>query len=170
MTSKQIQWSLLGLALVVAFAWYQYRKPRFVSGEDLPVFSAIGIQGDTIRSTDFKGNYLLVQFWGSWCGPCRAENPQLAELYNKHHQQGFDILSIGIETSRERWLKAIANDDMNWPHHTADMARFDGELAKLFNVHSIPTTFLVNPDGKIIAVNAHPAKLDQILSQKSAGH
>ncbi|MBK8556931.1 MAG: TlpA family protein disulfide reductase [Lewinellaceae bacterium] len=169
MTSKQTQWGL-GILAFVMFAWYQYRKPNFSAGEPLPVFSALSMNGDSIRSTDFRGKYVLVQFWGSWCGPCRAENPQLVGLYQKFQPKGFDILSIGIETNEARWKNAIERDGMIWPNHTADFKRFDGQLATLFNVKSIPSTFLVNPQGNIIAVNAQPAEIQQILSQNLGVH
>jgi thiol-disulfide isomerase/thioredoxin len=166
MSSRQIQLFLVALALLVTFAWYQYRKPRFVAGEVVPPFTATLLNGQTIAFDEFKGKYVLIQFWGSWCGPCRAENPLLVELYNKYHNRGFEIFSIGVEQNAQAWQRAIARDGLTWPYHTADMKRFDGELAKMFNIHSIPSTFLVDPMGWIIRVNPDPSEIDRILSEK----
>lgn len=166
MSSNRIQLIVLALALLVGLAWWYYRQPKFVSGETLPAFTATLVNGETVSSEALSGKFVLIQFWGSWCGPCRAENPQLVELYGKYRERGFEIFSIGIERDAQAWQRAIARDGMVWPYHTADMKRFDGELAKLFNIHSIPTTFLVNPDGYIIRVNPDPAEIDRILAEK----
>jgi thiol-disulfide isomerase/thioredoxin len=166
MSTNRTYLLFLVLAILVAFAWWQYRTPKFVSGETVPAFSATLLNGETVSFESLRGKYVLIQFWGSWCGPCRAENPHLVDLYNKYHNRGFEIFSIGIEQNPQAWQRAIARDGMIWPYHTADMKRFDGELAKMFNIHSIPTTFLVNPDGQIIRVSPDPAEIDRILAEK----
>jgi branched-subunit amino acid aminotransferase/4-amino-4-deoxychorismate lyase len=81
-----------------------------------------------------------------------------------YHEKGFEIVSIGIETNEDRWKRAIERDQMNWPYHHSDLREFDGKLAQLFNVHSIPTTFLVNPEGDVVAVKPHPSEIGEILS------
>ncbi|MEY3248709.1 MAG: hypothetical protein RL742_752 [Bacteroidota bacterium] len=166
MSSRQIQLFVIALALLVALAWRQYRKPRFIAGEVVPPFTATLLNGQTVAFEEFRGKYVLIQFWGSWCGPCRAENPLLLGLYNQYHDRGFEIFSIGIEQNAQAWQRAITRDGLIWPYHTADMKRFDGDLAKMFNVHSIPTTFLVDPQGWIIKVNPDPAEIARILSEK----
>lgn len=147
-----------------AFLFYRYRQPRFVAGEQTPEFTVTLANGAMLKSADLRGKYVLIQFWGSWCGPCRAENPYLAALYRKYRNQGFEILSIGIEQSRLAWNRAIENDGMLWNYHTAEFGQFNGSMAKLFNIHSIPATFLVNPAGVIMGVNLPPEQMDKMLS------
>ncbi len=165
MNARNLKIGLLLLGAVLAFLFYRYRQPRFVAGEKAPDFAATLADGKTVRLSDLRGHYVLLQFWGSWCGPCRAENPHLRELYRKYQPQGFEIFSIGIEQNRQRWLNAIENDGMVWPYHTVEMNQFTGDLPALFNIHSIPATFLVNPDGVIMGVNLAPDQIDRMLRE-----
>lgn len=165
MQSRILKISLfLLLSLIVAYVVYQYRQPRFIAGEKAADFTATLLNGQTAQLSDFRGKYVLLQFWGSWCGPCRAENPHLVDLYKKYHEQGFEIFSVAIEQNERRWQQAIAGDGLLWPYHTAEFDQFNGPIAQLFNIHSIPTTFLINPDGMIIGVRLRPAQIDDMLS------
>lgn len=147
-----------------AALWYKFRQPRFMAGETAPDFQATLLTGEQVRLSDLKGKYVLLQFWGSWCGPCRAENPHLLELYEKYHAKGFEIFSIGVETNPANWRRAIQKDGMVWKYHSADFKEFDGELTRLFNIKSIPATFLLNPEGKIMGVGLDPAQIENRLS------
>jgi thiol-disulfide isomerase/thioredoxin len=169
MNARNLKIALVLLAAVLAFLFYRSRQPRFVAGEQAPDFSAVLADGKTVRFTDLRGKYVLVQFWGSWCGPCRAENPYLAGLYKQYHPQGFEIFSIGIEQNAKAWQRAIESDGMVWAYHTIELDRFDGPLAALFNVHSIPSTFLINPEGVIMGVNLQPDQMDKMLQTALAG-
>ena len=158
----------LGLALLLAlgaFLFYEYRQPRFVAGEQAPDFSVTLAGGEAFRLSDLQGKYVLLQFWGSWCGPCRAENPHLADLYEQYKDAGFEIVSVAIEQNPRNWQRAIEADGMVWKYHTAEFSQFKGPLAKLFNIHSIPTTFLLNPEGVIMGVNLSPERMDKMLRQ-----
>jgi peroxiredoxin len=134
-----------------------------VAGEKAPDFSITMINGAEVRLSDLRGKHVLIQFWGSWCGPCRAENPHLADLYQKHRHTGFEIISIAIEQTPRAWQQAIQSDGLVWKYHTAEFNQFNGPLAKLFNIHSIPATFLINPDGVIMGVNLHADQMDKML-------
>lgn len=155
----------VALGLVLFFAWRQYRKPNFIVGESAPDFTATLVDGRTIHFSELKGRYVLLQFWGSWCGPCRRENPHLAELYRKYHERGFDIFSVGIERNPQAWRRAIETDGLIWPYHTADFQEFGGPIAKQFNIKSIPTTFLIKPDGMIEGVNLSPEAIERRLAE-----
>lgn len=158
----------LGLALLLAlgaFLFYQYRQPRFVAGEKAPDFSVTLANGEAFRLSDLKGKHVLLQFWGSWCGPCRAENPHLAELYRKYHNAGFEIVSIAIEQNSRNWQRAIETDGMAWKYHAAEFGQFNGPLARLFNIRSIPTTFLISPEGVIMGVRLSPEMIEKMLRQ-----
>jgi thiol-disulfide isomerase/thioredoxin len=153
-----------GIALaLLALIVYKYRTPRFRAGEQAPAFTTQLADGSQVALSDLKGKYVLLQFWGSWCGPCRQENPHLVELYQKYHPNGFEIFSIGIERNPDAWQKAIQRDGMVWKYHSTDLQEFDGPIARLFNVRSIPTTFLINPEGSIMGVSLSPEEIDARL-------
>ncbi len=152
------------VGIVAAFLVYQYRQPRFIAGEKAPSFEATLLDGTPAKLADLRGKYVLLQFWGSWCGPCRAENPYLAELYRQYQARGFEIFSVAIERNTGNWQRAIAADGINWKYHTAEFEQFTGPVARLFNIHSIPTTFLINPEGVIMGVNLAPEQLEKMLA------
>lgn len=160
---------LVLLVAVLAYLFYRYRQPRFIAGEKAPEFTTTLANGETIRFSDLSGKYVLLQFWGSWCGPCRAENPQLVRLYQKYHNQGLEIFSVGIEQNPRAWQITMTTDGMIWPYHTMESGKFDGPLARLFNIHSIPSTFLINPEGVIMGVNLDPRQMDKMLQNSLAG-
>ncbi|MCB0663999.1 MAG: TlpA family protein disulfide reductase [Saprospiraceae bacterium] len=157
---------ILGILLFKA-GQYIYFKPNYITGEKAPDFSAELINGSTFTLSDQKGSFVLLDFWGSWCGPCRRENPELVKFYNQYKDadlyngNGLVILSIGIEKDKNRWQQAIQADNLRWENHTCDATYFDNQIAQLFGVREIPTKFLLNPDGEIIAVNQ---SFDQMAS------
>ncbi len=157
---------LLSLLALVAFVFYKYRQPRFVAGENAPDFEVGLLTGERAKLSDLKGKYVLLQFWGSWCGPCRRENPELVALYQKYHDRGFEIFSIGLEQNPRAWQSAIAQDGMVWKYHSMESAEFKGGRAEQFNVHQIPTTFLINAQGVIMGVSLKPEYIDKMLGEK----
>ena len=161
----------LGAVVVVAallYTWFQYRKPRFIAGDHAPDFGVALADGRQARLSDLKGKYVLLHFWGSWCGPCRAENPELTAIYSRYRDQGFDIFSIGIEQTKLAWQKAIERDSLAWGLHAMESADFGGGVARMYNVKVIPSTFLINPDGVIMGVNLPPDQIEKMLSQQLA--
>jgi len=114
-------------------------------------------------------NYLLVDFWASWCGPCRIENPNLVAAYQKYHSKGFDILGISLDTNRDRWIKAIHDDNLTW-HHVSDLKGWENKAARIYGVRAIPANLLLDPRGYIIAKNLKgedlQKKLEELFAQK----
>lgn len=164
---KNIATIVAALALVGGlYLWYQNRQPRFIAGEKAPEFEVALLDGSKAKLSDLRGKYVLLQFWGSWCGPCRAENPTLAGLYAKYHDRGFEIFSVGIEASAAAWQHAIEQDGVNWKYHTMEAQDFDGGLARQYNIHSIPAIFLLNPDGVMMGVNMPLDQLDKTLAER----
>lgn len=122
--------------------------------------------GSPIAISSFKGKYLLIDFWASWCGPCRRENPNVVKLYNDFKEKGFEIIGVSFDDNRDNWLKAIDDDKLIWPH-VSDLQGWGCEAGKLYAVNSIPATVLLNREGVIVAKNlrgdALRKKLEELL-------
>ena len=154
-----------GIGLLI-FIWYKYRQPDFIGGDMAPDFSFTLEGGREQKLSDFKGKYVVLQFWGSWCGPCRQENPILVELYNKFHDKGLEMVSVAIESKAEDWQRAIRQDGLNWPYHIMESQDFGGPISSMYNIRYIPSVFLIGPDGKIIGHNLSEAHVDRLLRDK----
>jgi peroxiredoxin len=166
MNKNLLRYGLIALLLLLTFAWYRYRQPNFIMGDTAPDFEVSLLNGEKARLSDLKGKYVLLQFWGSWCGPCRAENRDLVQLYQAYHDRGFEIFSIGIEEHPEAWQRAIVADGLVWKHHAMEAQTFTGGQARQYNITSIPTTFLINPDGMIAGVNLPPDQIAKTLAAR----
>ena len=147
---------------------YFYQSPKFINGEVAPDFTTKLISGETAKLSDLRGKFVLLQFWASWCGPCRHENPELVGLFQKYQSGGFEIFSVAIERSEAAWKSAIARDGMAWKFHAAELTEdlkfFKGPIVELYKVRTIPQTYLLDPKGTIIGVNLPPVEIDKILS------
>ncbi len=122
-------------------------------------------KGDTIRLSSLRGKYVLVDFWASWCRPCRVESPNLVAAYNKYHDKGFTIFSVSLDNNRQSWINAIEKDDLGQWYHVSDLKGWHSSAAAAYGVTSIPSNFLLDPQGKIIARNLRGQKLQQTLEQ-----
>jgi len=139
-------------------------KKRVDAGKPAVDFSALSPDGKTLKLSNYFGNYLLLDFWASWCGPCRRENPNLVKIYNKFKSKGFNIFSVSLDQKRENWTAAIAKDNLTWTH-VSDLKFWDSAPAKLYAVRSIPSNFLIDPSGKIIALNLSGEELEKKLDE-----
>lgn len=153
-------------------------------GQPAPDIALEDPNGKEIKLSDLKGNVVLVDFWASWCGPCRKANPHVVELYDKYNPKGFTVYSVSLDgvdertkrrfsdpnqldaqlkNSKKRWLGAIQKDNLKWDYHVSDLKKWDCAPAKEYGVRSIPRTFLVDRDGNIAAVNPRYDLEEQIL-------
>jgi len=138
-------------------------KGNLEIGSYAPDFSFPNPEGKHISVSDFKGKYLFLDFWASWCTPCRKENPDFVKIYDQFRGQNFEILGIALDKKRENWIDAIKADGLEWPQ-VSDLKYFDSEIIELYNIQSVPTTILLDPQGKIIAKNLHAKDLENLLS------
>lgn len=129
-------------------------------------FSQADPNGKMVNLTDFKGKYVLVDFWASWCGPCRAENPNVVSAYNKYKDKGFTVLGVSFDQNKEKWLQAIKTDQLMWTQ-VSDLKGWGNEAGKLYGITSIPQNVLLDKEGKIVAKNLRgpdlEAKLQEII-------
>ena len=121
--------------------------------------------GDTIQLKNLQGNYVLLDFWASWCQPCRHENPNVVRIYNKYHSLGFEVFSVSLDANKEQWTKAIVKDGLAWKNHGCDFGGWQSAPAQAYRVDAIPCTFLLDKKGKVIAKNLRGEELEQKLSE-----
>jgi len=134
------------------------------TGVTAPEIALPNPDGDTIALSSLRGKYVLLDFWASWCRPCRLENPNLVESYNKYHDKGFEIYQVSLDKKKESWIKAIEKDNLTWIH-VSDLKYWNSEAAELYKVQSIPASFLLDKNGKIIAKNLRGDALEAKLSE-----
>lgn len=129
-----------------------------------PDFTVPDRNGKPLKLSGLRGKVVLVDFWASWCGPCRKENPNLVKAYAKYHDKGFEIVGISLDDKKENWLKAIEADKLTWLH-ASDLKGWKSDLAAEYGIRSIPTSFLVDGSGKIIAKDLRGEQLDKKLGE-----
>lgn len=155
---------VIGIFLFMAFAsssvFAQYKNTTIQVGQDAPELSYPDPNGKTMTLSKItKGRYILLDFWASWCGPCRMANPGLVNLYNEYKgvkfkdaPKGFTVFSVSLDRNSEAWVKAIEKDKLEWPYHVSDLKAWSSEAARTYGVNFIPQAFLIGPDGKIVGV------------------
>lgn len=139
-------------------------KKSLAIGKEAPEIALQNPEGEVIKLSSLRGNYVLIDFWAAWCRPCRAENPNVVRLYNEYADHNFEILGVSLDRTREKWLQAIEQDGLPWLH-VSDLKYWRSQAAQDYQVGAIPATFLIDPDGIIIAKNLRGASLAAKLKE-----
>ena len=133
------------------------------TGTEAPDIVMAGRDGKELRLSDLRGKVVLIDFWASWCRPCRSENPNVVRLYNRYHDKGFEIFSVSLDNNRDAWLRAIEADGLVWSNHVSDLRGWSSAGGRLYGISSIPATVLVDREGRVLARNLRGQQLEQKL-------
>ena len=174
---KQSKGTLISIAFVALFILgrFYYFKPAADNGEKAPELKGQLLDGSSFDLTELEGNFVLVDFWGSWCAPCRRENPNLVFVYNEFKDkkfkeaERFHVVSVAVDKNEAALKNAILKDGLDWPYHIFDQATnlrfFNGPISNVWGINEVPQKFLVGPSGEIILSNPSFSELRSYLNQ-----
>ena len=143
----------------------QAKNNKYTVGMDAPDIVMKDPSGKERSLHDLRGKVVMIDFWASWCGPCRRENPNVVAAYNKYNKDGFEIFSVSLDKDADRWTQAIEQDGLLWPNHVSDLQGWNNAASRDYGVSSIPHTILVGRDGKIVGTHLRGPALEAKLAE-----
>jgi thiol-disulfide isomerase/thioredoxin len=152
------------ILILLLAANFSFGSAQLQVGDAAPDFTVIDPSGKPISLSSLKGKVILIDFWASWCMPCREANPELVEVYKKFQPQGFEIFSISLDNKKDPWINAIKNDQLLWPNHGSDLKGWESKIAHLYGVDHTPYTFLLDEKGIIIGKDIDEYDLEKKLN------
>lgn len=161
---------LLLLPLLLLASCSYFSSSHLINGSPAPEINLPDKNGNPFTLSTQRGNLVLLEFWASWCKPCREDNPKIVALHNKYKNTTFQnagklqFVSISLDTDKEKWLEAIKEDNLAWEYHISDLLGWKSAAADSFGVSYIPSSFLIDPNGIIIGKNLKPRDLDKLLA------
>ena len=160
MIKKVISFLVLSLCLLVSVSLQA--QPHF--GDTATEIALPSVNGDTITLSSLRGKVVLVDFWASWCGPCRWTNKKIAKVYDAYKEKGFEIFGVSVDENKKAWLKAIRKDKISWIQVNDNSGR-ESKIAADWSVYAIPTSYLIGRDGKLIAMDLSSKELEKTLKK-----
>ncbi|GAB2763909.1 TlpA disulfide reductase family protein [Rhabdobacter roseus] len=162
--AKRFEQEKINTKMAQAYLGYIKRVRGVAVGDEAPDFTLDTPEGSTVSLSSLRGKYVLIDFWASWCGPCRLENPNVVKMYNKYKDKGFSIFGVSLDNSKDAWVAAIKKDGLTWVHGS-ELKKWNSEVAQNYGVNAIPATYLIDKDGKVIAKNLRGPSLESKLEE-----
>jgi thiol-disulfide isomerase/thioredoxin len=161
------------LFIIVAILFYNVHAQNVVVGAKAPEIENNKPDGTPLKLSALQGNVVLIDFWASWCYPCRKKNPEVVALYNKYQNKkwnkgtkGFTVFSVSLDNNKDAWTKAIATDKLTWTNHISDLKGWNSAPAAVYGIRSIPQTILIDEQGFVIARNPSSAFVEEFLNKR----